>query len=74
MHMIELLKLEAAVPAFVLQHYRALTEQADASMHGSLAATAKAEFELRWQSDPNLTAEQVRTELAARAEAAARSA
>ena len=69
MHLIDLLKLEA-VDGQLLQHYRALTEQADTSAHNSPAALAKAKFERDWQQRPNELAEQVRTELAARAEAA----
>jgi hypothetical protein len=75
MHMIELLKLEATAPEFVLQRYRELTEQADASMHESPAALAKSQFEKSWEQGPNELVERVRTELverAAAAEAAAR--
>jgi hypothetical protein len=69
MHLVDLLKLEA-INGFLLEHYRAVTAAADASMHDSPAFLAKAQFEKDWQQRPNELAERVRTELAARAAAA----
>jgi hypothetical protein len=75
MHLIELLKLEAGAPGFVLEHYRALTGQADAECrHNGPAALAKAQFEKDWETNPNELVERVRNELAARAAAAERTA
>jgi hypothetical protein len=51
MDLIQLRKLEATAGQ-VLKHYHELLRQADASMHDSPAARAKAEFERDWVNDP----------------------
>jgi hypothetical protein len=69
MHLVDLGKLEAA-GGLVLQRYREVTAEADASAFGSPAFLAKAQFEKDWEQRPNELAEEVRELNVARAEAA----
>jgi hypothetical protein len=64
MHLIELHKLEATAGA-VLQRYRELTAQADASAADSPAALAKAKFEKDWETDAALLTREVEAEATA---------
>jgi hypothetical protein len=70
MHLVDLYRLEATGGA-VLQYYRELTAQADASAHDSPAVRAKAQFELDWQTDPEALQRDIEGEAADAADAVA---